>query len=75
MAKVPFSDDIIFLVLDKLKQGDFVQSLIHDLKNLFKVLEYNVVARIPCMQVNIQAMGCSLCEQIFYKLTKIWYSI
>ncbi len=37
MAKVPFSDDIIFTVLDKLKNDDFVQDLVADLNNLFKV--------------------------------------
>ena len=38
MAKVPFSDETIFLVLDKLKDTDFVQSLIDELRRLFKVL-------------------------------------
>ena len=37
MAKVPFSDDIIFVVLDKLKDDDWVQDLVNDLRNLFKV--------------------------------------
>ena len=37
MAKVPFSDDIIFVVLDKLKSDDFVEDMVADLKNLFKV--------------------------------------
>lgn len=40
MAKVPFSDDIIFTVLDKLKSDDFVQDMVADLKNLFKVSVY-----------------------------------
>lgn len=38
MAKVPFSDETIFLVLEKLKDTDFVQSLIDELRRLFKVL-------------------------------------
>lgn len=37
MAKVPFSDDIIYMVLEKLKSQDFVQDLVTDLKRLFKV--------------------------------------
>ena len=37
MAKVPFSDEITFLVLDKLKDPEFVQSLIDELRRLFKV--------------------------------------
>ena len=37
MAKIPFSDDIIFVVLDKLKNDDWVEDLVADLKNLFKV--------------------------------------
>lgn len=38
MAKVPFSDDIIFVVLEKLRNADFIQDLVRDLKHLFKVL-------------------------------------
>ena len=37
MAKVPFSDDIIYVVLEKLKNDDWVEDLVTDLKNLFKV--------------------------------------
>ena len=37
MAKVPFSDDTTYLVLDKLKDPEFVQSLVDDLRRLFKV--------------------------------------
>lgn len=37
MSKIPFSEDIIFVVLEKLKSDDFVQELVKDLKNLFKV--------------------------------------
>ena len=37
MAKVPFSDDTIFVVLEKLKNDDFVQDMVADLRNLFKV--------------------------------------
>ena len=37
MAKVPFSDDIVFQVLDKIHDDDFVQSLVNDLRCLFKV--------------------------------------
>ena len=37
MAKVPFSDDIAFLVLENLKNTDFVQSLVDELTELFKV--------------------------------------
>lgn len=39
MAKVPFSDETIFLVLDKLKDTDFVQSVVDELRRLFKVLD------------------------------------
>lgn len=38
MAKIPFSDDIIYVVLEKLKDADWVQDLVTDLKNLFKVV-------------------------------------
>ena len=37
MAKTPFSDDTAILVLDKLKDQEFVQSLVDDLRRLFKV--------------------------------------
>ena len=37
MAKVPFSDDIIYVVLEKIKCEDFIQDMVNDLKNLFKV--------------------------------------
>jgi len=37
MAKVPFSDEIADLVLDKLKDGEFIQSLIDDLRTVFHV--------------------------------------
>lgn len=37
MAKVPFSDDTIYVVLDKLKDDDWVQDLVNDLRNVFKV--------------------------------------
>ena len=37
LAKVPFSDDIAFLVLEKLKDDDFVQSLVEELRTVFKV--------------------------------------
>lgn len=37
MAKIPFSDDIRVLVLDKLRDPEFVQSLVDDLRRLFKV--------------------------------------
>ena len=37
MAKVPFSDEIVCLVLDKLKDPDFIQSLVDELRKLFKV--------------------------------------
>ena len=40
MAKVPFSDDIAFLVLENLKNTDFVQSLVDELTELFKVRLY-----------------------------------
>lgn len=40
MAKVPFSDDTIFIVLDKIKNDDFVESLINELKTVFKVRNY-----------------------------------
>ena len=38
MAKVPFSDDIVTLVLDKLKSNEFVQSLVNELRAVFKVI-------------------------------------
>ena len=41
MAKVPFSDDVIYAVLDKLKSDDFVQDMVADLKNLFKVCVFS----------------------------------
>ena len=37
MAKVPFSDSIVFQVLDKIKDEEFVQSLVNDLRSVFKV--------------------------------------
>ena len=37
MAKTPFSDDTSILVLEKLKDQEFVQSLVDDLRRLFKV--------------------------------------
>ena len=37
LAKVPLSDDIAFLVLEKLKDDDFVQSLVEELRTVFKV--------------------------------------
>ena len=37
LAKVPFSDDIAFLVVPKLKDNDFVQSLVEELRAVFKV--------------------------------------
>lgn len=37
MAKIPFSDGIAFLVLDKLKDEDFIQRLVDDLLKLFRV--------------------------------------
>ena len=37
MAKIPFSDGIAFLVLDKLKDDDFVQKLVDELLTLFQV--------------------------------------
>ena len=37
MAKVPFSDEITNLVLDSLKDAQFIQSLIDDLREVFKV--------------------------------------
>lgn len=39
MAKTPFSDDIIFVALEKLQDDDWVQDLVTDLRNLFKVCE------------------------------------
>lgn len=36
MAKIPFSDGIAFLVLDKLKDEDFIQRLVDDLLKLFR---------------------------------------
>lgn len=47
MAKVPFSDEIAFLVMDKLKDPDFVQSLVDQLRRLFKVSEFSVVDVYP----------------------------
>ena len=40
MAKTPFSNDTSILVLDKLKDQEFVQSLVDDLRRLFKVRDY-----------------------------------
>ncbi len=37
MAKVPFSDNIAECVLDNLKDVQFIQSLIDDLREVFKV--------------------------------------
>ena len=37
MAKVPFSDDTAILVLDKLKDPEFVQVLVDELRKVFKV--------------------------------------
>ena len=37
MAKVPFSDSIANLVLNNLKDPEFVQSLVDELKEVFKV--------------------------------------
>ena len=37
MSKTPFSDDTAILVLDKLKDQEFVQSLVNDLRKVFKV--------------------------------------
>ena len=37
VAKVPFSDSIVFQVLAKLESEDFVQSLVDDLRREFKV--------------------------------------
>lgn len=37
MAKTPFSDEIANLVLDKLKDLEFVQDLCDDLRRLFRV--------------------------------------
>ena len=39
MAKIPFSGETTALVLDKLKDPEFVQSLVDDLRRLFKVSE------------------------------------
>ena len=36
MAKVPFSDEIAFLVLEKLKSAEFVQAMVDDLRQVFK---------------------------------------
>ena len=41
MAKVPFSDETTFLVLDKLKDPEFVQSLVDDLRRIFRVSNTN----------------------------------
>lgn len=38
MAKVPFSDEIRNLVLEKLKDPEFVHSLVTELRRLFKVV-------------------------------------
>ena len=37
MAKVPFSDDIAHHVLENLKDPEFVQNLVDDLRTVFKV--------------------------------------
>ena len=37
MAKTPFSDNTAILVLDKLKDTGFVQSLVDELRKVFKV--------------------------------------
>ena len=37
MAKIPFSEETKTLVLDKLKDHEFVQGLVDDLRRLFKV--------------------------------------
>ncbi len=37
MAKIPFSDNIVFQVLEKIEDDDFVQSLVNDLRREFKV--------------------------------------
>ena len=49
MAKVPFSDEIRQLVLDKLKDQEFVQSLITELRRLFKVATTHNVPLTVCM--------------------------
>jgi len=36
LAKVPFSDDIAFLIVPKLKDTDFVESLVQELRAVFK---------------------------------------
>lgn len=38
IAKIPFSDETKALVLDKLKDPEFVQCLDDDLRRLFKVV-------------------------------------
>ena len=37
MAKTPLSDDTAILVVDKLKDQEFVQSLVDELRKVFKV--------------------------------------
>ncbi len=43
MAKVPFSSEISCVLLEKLKDDVWIQDLVHDLGNLFKVLHYTVL--------------------------------
>ena len=62
MAKVPFSDDTAILVLDKLKDPEFVQELVDELRKVFKVsyIIVTVARELPLNWNYSGSVGCQL---------------
>ena len=64
MAKVPFSDDTAILLLDKLKDPEFVQSLVDELRKVFKVSCKRIVSELSYNQTS-PSRSSDLCIEMY----------
>ena len=61
MAKVPFSDDIAHHVLDNLKDPEFVQTLIDDLRAVFTVCSNTILCTYKLIYMELCHAFSILC--------------